>query len=253
MTASVGIAPGETASREDFCPYLGLADDPATHYAFPSVGQRCHATSRPTTIDDAKQARDCLTVQFPTCSRYHPPAPGPLLSPSPPSSTEEALTLERVSVGTIVARGRSSVRVSGRWWPALIASLFAAAVLVGLLVGSLLGSQSGVGSGSGGQGAGGSSQPAAGRASASPVASMPPSSARPSPSPSPSSSPSPTPTPTATPTPVPTAQVHVVERGETLTQIARQYGVTLAALEAANGIKDPNLIVVGQKLKIPLP
>jgi LysM repeat protein len=46
---------------------------------------------------------------------------------------------------------------------------------------------------------------------------------------------------------------HVVLRGETLTSIARQYGVTLAALVKANGIKNPSLILVRQRLIIPAP
>lgn len=45
--------------------------------------------------------------------------------------------------------------------------------------------------------------------------------------------------------------VHVVQRGESLTQIARQYAVELEALMAMNGITDPNVIFVGQRLLIP--
>jgi LysM repeat protein len=41
--------------------------------------------------------------------------------------------------------------------------------------------------------------------------------------------------------------------GETLSGIAAKYGVTLAALEKANGITAPNRIVVGQVLVIPVP
>ncbi|WP_457637358.1 peptidoglycan DD-metalloendopeptidase family protein [Oceanithermus sp.] len=47
------------------------------------------------------------------------------------------------------------------------------------------------------------------------------------------------------------APVHVVQKGETLYRIAKDYGVPLEALAAANGIKDVNLIRVGQKLVIP--
>lgn len=45
--------------------------------------------------------------------------------------------------------------------------------------------------------------------------------------------------------------VHVVQRGETLSQIARSYGVSTAALAQANGISNPNFIYVGQRLTIP--
>ena len=43
---------------------------------------------------------------------------------------------------------------------------------------------------------------------------------------------------------------HVVQPGETLRGIARQYGVTTAELISLNQLSDPNRIVVGQRLKI---
>ena len=45
--------------------------------------------------------------------------------------------------------------------------------------------------------------------------------------------------------------VHVVQRGETLSGIARAYGVSMTALAQANGIRNPNFIYVGQRLTIP--
>ncbi len=45
--------------------------------------------------------------------------------------------------------------------------------------------------------------------------------------------------------------VHVVQRGETMYSIARHYGTTVQAIAAANGIANPNLIYVGQRLIIP--
>jgi len=42
-----------------------------------------------------------------------------------------------------------------------------------------------------------------------------------------------------------------VAAGETLTAIARRYGVTVKALVEANGIEDPNRLEIGQKLTIP--
>lgn len=44
--------------------------------------------------------------------------------------------------------------------------------------------------------------------------------------------------------------IHTVVRGETLTSIAKKYGVTVSELVKLNNIKNPNLILVGQKLKI---
>jgi lipoprotein-anchoring transpeptidase ErfK/SrfK len=45
--------------------------------------------------------------------------------------------------------------------------------------------------------------------------------------------------------------VHVVRRGETLAGIAYRYGTTIAAMASANGIRNPSLIYVGQRLRIP--
>jgi len=44
---------------------------------------------------------------------------------------------------------------------------------------------------------------------------------------------------------------HVVQRGETLASIARRYGVNWQELASANGISNPNRILVGQQLSIP--
>jgi nucleoid-associated protein YgaU len=48
-----------------------------------------------------------------------------------------------------------------------------------------------------------------------------------------------------------TGYSHEVKRGETLAQIAQQYGVTVDAIAQANGISNPNMISVGQVLVIP--
>ena len=44
---------------------------------------------------------------------------------------------------------------------------------------------------------------------------------------------------------------HVVQRGESLSKIASQYGLSSSALQKANGIRNPDLLVVGQKLVLP--
>ena len=60
-----------------------------------------------------------------------------------------------------------------------------------------------------------------------------------------------TPEPTATPTLKPTPVVHTIAAGETLIAIARQYGVSVQAIQEANGITDPRTLRVGQELRIP--
>ena len=44
---------------------------------------------------------------------------------------------------------------------------------------------------------------------------------------------------------------YTVKRGDTLSGIASKYHVTVAGLASANGIKNPDLIRVGQVLTIP--
>lgn len=44
---------------------------------------------------------------------------------------------------------------------------------------------------------------------------------------------------------------HIIEAGQELALIAREYGVTIDDLVAMNGISDPNLIFVGQELIVP--
>jgi LysM repeat protein len=76
----------------------------------------------------------------------------------------------------------------------------------------------------------------------------------------PGQSAAPTPAPAATPTKAPVATapaqsnasgtVYTVQSGDTLTAIAVRFGTTVAALQQANNIGDPNSLFVGQKLVI---
>ncbi len=72
----------------------------------------------------------------------------------------------------------------------------------------------------------------------------------------PTLTPVPTTAPTAAPTATPTAapageRTHVVQPGENLFRISLHYGLTYQTVAAANGIINPDLIYVGQRLIIP--
>lgn len=61
-------------------------------------------------------------------------------------------------------------------------------------------------------------------------------------------------TPTTTPTAPDTQHtevVYTVRKGDTLGEIANRYGTTYQVLASYNGIANPNLIDIGQKIKIP--
>jgi len=55
----------------------------------------------------------------------------------------------------------------------------------------------------------------------------------------------------ATTTVVTSSVTHTVKKGEMLGRIASKHGISMSKLMAANGIKDPNKIVIGQRLLIP--
>ena len=60
-----------------------------------------------------------------------------------------------------------------------------------------------------------------------------------------------TPPPTLTPAPTATPVIHFVQPGETLIDIAQSYGISLDALQAANGVLRPETLQIGQQLIIP--
>ncbi len=51
----------------------------------------------------------------------------------------------------------------------------------------------------------------------------------------------------------PDSVIYIVQAGDTLFSIAQQFGITVDILAAANGIQDPALITIGQRLIIPPP
>jgi LysM repeat protein len=100
--------------------------------------------------------------------------------------------------------------------------------------------------------------PTAGAPTLSSVAVVPAApSAQATPGPTPIATPSAT--PAKRPSPSPSPLVYVVKGGDTLMSIARRYGVSVAAVKAANRSENPqlmvnpNLIFAGQRIVIPVP
>jgi LysM repeat protein len=53
------------------------------------------------------------------------------------------------------------------------------------------------------------------------------------------------------PPPASELKTYVIEKGDTLSMLSRRFGVSQAEILGLNGIKDPNKIRLGQKLKLP--
>jgi len=60
-----------------------------------------------------------------------------------------------------------------------------------------------------------------------------------------------TPIPTDSPTPTATPVIYVLLAGDSLWSVAWEYGVSVEALQEANGITDPRTLQIGQQLVIP--
>lgn len=89
---------------------------------------------------------------------------------------------------------------------------------------------------------------------ASPTAGVTTPAETPSPSPRPTRTPSPTATATFTPTFTPLPPIiHIVQKGESVGIIAKQYGVSEKAVLEANGLQADSIIRIGQELIIPRP
>jgi LysM repeat protein len=239
------------------CPFLALSDDHRTAIDGYDPDHACHARQPPEPLDRARQAELCLVDAHRTCEYYsayiseHGGAAGRL--PMPASDTHIARTRlvfeqepRRLRVAGSAAFGTSPRRWLAAGGIAVVGVAAAATAVAGGFNGLV----------------------------ASPVSSIPP--GQPSglptgsqPLPTAVPTPLPTVTPTAVPatptsvaTPSPTAEstaratatparTYVVQQGDTLSSIANRFGTSVSALQAANGIGDPDEINPGQVLVIP--
>jgi LysM repeat protein len=239
------------------CPLLGLVGDARTVIDGVDGGHRCHADAEPITLERQMQARVCLTDAHARCERFlaHV-ARHAGVAPGRSSFGDGLVSTRMVLAPEPTWRGIAGSARRARSGP--MAAIGAGAAALGIGGVALA---TGILDGAGGVGA----MPAPSSASATPSPTS-----TPTPTPSPTATPAPTPTftpaptptipPTPAPTPVPTAPPappapppisYAVQQGDTLASIAEQFGTTVAALQAANGIEDPDEIFVGQVLVIP--
>jgi LysM repeat protein len=238
---------------ERVCPLLALAGDRQAAIDGVDPAHRCHAEDPPLPIDRTMQTRLCLTTEHDRCERYAAfvartgTTPGRAAFADGFVSTRLLLTPQPAWRG-IAGRARGSRTAAFVVAGAGVATVGVATAVV---AGALL-----------------AERPAAvvdptptptptptARATPSP-SSLPTPSATVEPTAVPTAPPTPAPTaiPTAPPTPAPTpapVRTYTVVEGDTLASIAQRFGTTVGALQAANGIDDPDEIVIGQVLVIP--
>lgn len=280
-----------TSFAPPVCPFVAFAEDRSHRAAVPDQRHHCHAPEESIAISPRHQERYCLKAEFPGCPIFRswaastaarpegtdepapeaiaaaaavavpevvaspprvaavprPAAPGPAVAPVPVAPTapvaDEVVLRSTVTepLPPYPAARRSGP--SGRGLAIGLAALALVALASYLLPGFLSQGDrrpgTAVGSPAGTLG--------------SPVGASTPT-PRPTPSPTPSPSPTPTPRPPPTEPPQPTAQSYVVAPGDSLCGIAAQFGVTGDELLAANPqVTDPDRILVGDTLTIPVP
>jgi LysM repeat protein len=233
---------------DQVCPLLGLVGDRHAAVDSADAGHRCHAEVPPGLIDRGTQVQLCLTGSHDRCERYvafvaRSPGitPGRLETGDGFVSTRLLLAPQPAWRGFAgrARRSRSMLLIGG------VAGAAAIGITGAAVAGSLIGA------------------PPSATPTASPTASP---TVRPTPTstPTPTASPSPTPIPTASPTPSPAPTpvvtaaptpapqtTYTVVAGDTLALIADRFGTTVAAIQEANAIDDPNTITIGQVLVIP--
>jgi LysM repeat protein len=237
------------------CPLLALAADRRTVMDGVDASHRCHALPEPLSLERQLQAQVCLTPTYDRCERYlqhvarRGASPGRSAIADGFVSTRMLLAPEPAWRG-IAGRAR---RTRSARAMAIGGGVIAVGVAGAALAGPIV---------SGGISLLDASTAPPATASPIPTVASPRPSASPTPTamPSPSVTPSPqpdvsppasTPAPTAEPPPPPVVRTYVVQAGDTLAEIAQEFGTTVAALQQTNGIEDPNEIIIGQVLVIP--
>lgn len=239
------------------CPFLALSVDGRSVVDGVDPAHRCLADEPPAALDRGLQAQLCLTAAHDRCERYRA-----AVARGASAAPEERGSFGYASTRLVLAPEPSWRGIAGRARRSRVPRVALALVAL-LLVGGGIAIAAATGELSAAQlfGVDGGSPSTASSVSASSTPRATPlPRATPTPSATTSTSPTlaptptvaPTPTPTVAPTPVAPATVtYVVQAGDTLAAIAQQFGTTVGALQAANGITDPNDLGIGQVLVIP--
>jgi cell division septation protein DedD len=236
---------------------LALTADRRTVVDGVDAGHACHALEEPLPLERQLQAQLCLTPRHDRCERYLQHVARRGGTPGRASVADGLVSTRLVLAPEPAWRGIAGRARRGRSGRAVA---IGGAVLAASAAGTALAGPAFTGGISVFDAVSPSAAPSppfAPTPSAAPSATASPSpvvSSTPTPVVTPSPSAIPTPAPTSPPSPSPTPVVvrtYVVQEGDTLALIAQQFGVSVAALQAANGIDDPDEIIIGATLVIP--
>ncbi len=239
------------------CPLLALAGDRRTAVDGVDDAHRCHAEDPPAPLDRPMQAQVCLTPAHERCERYLAfIARTGIVTPGR-STVADGLVSTRLLVAPNPPwRGIAGRARGARPGPLMAtgAGILALGIGAATVAGGMLGTAPREPTGGITDEPEQSTSPSVATRAATPSPTPRPTTTR---APSPTQPPTPvpaTPVATALPTPAPTpppARTYVVAEGDTLALIAQRFGTSVEALQAANGIEDPDSIIIGQVLVIP--
>jgi LysM repeat protein len=240
------------------CPFLALSVDGRSVVDGVDPAHRCLAEQPPTPLERPMQAQLCLVAAHDRCERYRR-----AIAQRPGGPPEQHGSFGYASTRLVLApepawRGIAGRARRGRVPPAAVAGGMLLLAGAGIAAAAASGAMDPAWLFGDAAGPSGTATSVLTTPSAAPTA-RPRATGTPSPTPSPSptatASPTPVvtppPTPAPTPTPAPPQTRYVVQSGDTLAAIAQRFGTTVEALQAANGIADPDDIRVGQVLVIP--
>jgi hypothetical protein len=121
------------------CPYLGLRDDPVTHFAWDNPEHHCHRVDPPQAIRINHQQGYCLSGRFETCAVRND------LNPSPSPSKYRAVfeggaspfhlrlphfSLPGFALGSSKQHGEAAQEQPRRVWPIVLAGLLVPLIII---------------------------------------------------------------------------------------------------------------------------
>lgn len=233
------------------CPFLALAADHRTVVDGYDPDHRCHALAEPDALERTRQLQLCLNEAHRECERYLAAVQvrstnGPMPPVPAPDARVARTRLVLDAAGSDASHADDLTLLGPRAQRVLLAGVVAVFAILVLV--------SGVADGLASLVVGPSATPTPGAdPTAVPTPSASVASAAPAPTPTPTPPPAtPLPTTPAPPSPANT-QSYVVQQGDTLSAIAERFGTSVAAIQAANGMGESDVINIGQILVIPQP